>query len=130
MTNWTAAAKLFDTETETLEGDGIILRPNGTIETAEAHFGEMQGDLYVEDDVWYYDGHPLHEGTFEAHGGFEYTPMHESENITPEFLKYHAHNALDEGKAVFLGATSYSITDEDSDYYDTAAWFFIRKILD
>lgn len=118
--DWTHALELFNKETETLEGGGIIIYPNGSIEAAESHYGELSDSMYTEDDVCYYNGHPLYEIEF-VENGFTYMPMEDAEVPTEGFLEYHANKYLENEQSAFLGATSIS-GDEDE-----LVWLFIHK---
>ena len=120
--DWTRALELFNEETETLEGGGIIVHPDGTVEAAESHYGELSDAMYVEGDVYYYNGHPLCEKEF-VEDGFTYMPMENAEVSTRNFLKYQAHKYLEHGQSAFIGATVIS------DYEDESMWLFIHKAI-
>ena len=130
--DWSEIKKLFDKETETLEGGGVIVRRDGSFEKhPEDWFGELFDTAYEEDGVWYYNEHPLYEDEFED-GGFRYRIQHQSAVPNEEFLEYWATSVLTEFPAVFLGATTVysSSTDEDDEGEILDAWFLILKGLD
>lgn len=119
--NWKAVKELFDRETETLEGGGVIVSRDGSVKPAESHYGELFDTVYEEDDLWFYNGHPLSADEFEENG-FRYRIQHPSAVADEGFLKYWAEDSLEEFPAVFLGAMSVPATDDE-----LHGWFFIIK---
>ena len=129
--NWAEIKDFFDKETETLEGCGIIVHRDGSFEKHPNYwYGELFDSAYEEGDVWYYNGHPLHDEEFED-GGFRYRIQHSSAIANEEFLRYWAEDVLKDYPAVFLGATTVSSVSTDSDEGELLdAWFLILKGLD
>lgn len=130
--NWSEIKDLFDKETETLDGGGIVVRRDGSVEKhPDGWYGHLFDTAYEKDDVWYYNGHPLYEDEFED-GGFRYRIQHQSAVANEEFLQYWAEDVLEDFPAVFLGATtvSSSSTDDDFEGEFLDSWFLILKGLD
>ena len=119
--DWKAVKGLFDRETETLEGGGVIVSRDGSVKPAESHYGELFDTVYEEDDLWFYNGHPLSADEFEE-DGFRYRIQHPSAVADEGFLEYWAEDVLEEFPAVFLGAMSVPATDDG-----VHGWFFIIK---
>ena len=44
--DWKAVKGLFDRETETLEGGGVIVSRDGSVKPAESHYGELFDTVY------------------------------------------------------------------------------------
>lgn len=120
--NWSAIKELFDKETETLEGGGVMVHSDGTFEPhPNNHYGELHDTLYETEDGWYYGGHHLSEDEF-VENGFRYRIQHQSAVADEDFLKYWAQEVLQDYPSVFLGATAV-FSEED----DLSEWFFIIK---
>lgn len=124
--NWDEVYALFEQETESLSGGGVIVHTDGSIEPHPDHYhAELEPAELVEEPngTWSYAGNPLYEESFDYQGR-RYFPMHSSEVPTPGFLRHHAEPVLDRGKDVFLGAEA--IIPEDGE----GIWFFIVEELD
>lgn len=120
--NWDEALKLYNQETETLEGGGIIVHTDGTVGSAEYHHNDLtdgSDTTYVKDGVYYWADGDVCTGDFPNAGLFVkdmnvyLKVIGNSDYVTADFLRWQAEQAGYPDNDVFLGATLADVWDKD-----------------